>query len=154
MICNTCNQSNGINASNTWNLNCKNHKYSSFFWNKFPRVSRDIKSLVAPIAPAWWIPERLLYRFEARWTVILENSPKHCFARLTKYQRAIEPLAAVIVWHITSKIFSLFDKCKIDGSNKYDKVGERPNKLKIQLKRLDSRVGFEGWIWGLDLRID
>ena len=35
--------------------------------------------------------------FEARWTVFLENIPKHCFARFTKYQRAIEPLAAVIV---------------------------------------------------------
>ena len=86
------------------------------------------------VALDWRIPKRFLSFFEARWTVFLENIPKHCFARFTKYQRAIEPLAAVIVWHITSKIFSLFDKCKIDGSNKYDKVGDRPNKLNLQFK--------------------
>ena len=56
--------------------------------------------------------------------------PKHCLARLIKYHRAIEPLNAVARLQITSKIFSLFDRCNIEGSNMYDKVGVDPNKLK------------------------
>ena len=67
--------------------------------------------------------------------------PKHCLARLIKYQRAIEPLNAVARLQITSKIFSLFDRCNIEGSNMYDKVGVDPNKLnEIEYNSADNRL--------------
>ena len=43
---------------------------------------------------------------------------------------------------MTNKIFSLFDKCKIDGSNKYDNVGDKPNKLKSLITPLKNETTY------------
>ena len=91
-------------------------KVLTIFFGKFPKFS-EIKSLLTKLRP----------NNDVKNTK--KNLPRHCLARLTKYHSAIEPLKAVIVLHITNKTFSLFDRCNIVGSNKYDNDGHVPNRL-------------------------